>query len=117
MAERHDIDHFVGIDAGSGIGGQVADIVGSRAAGVETDALDPSENFRRVLGLESTALQVCSRGDLHVTGGQVFGDAGQFAQLKASELTRRNSQPRHERFFVGREVKQSIPLEAETLTR
>ena len=53
-----------GINAGGWVGGQVAHVVGSRAARVQTNALNAPQHFRRVLRLDKSHLEVRARGDL-----------------------------------------------------
>jgi hypothetical protein len=82
MAERERVVEFGGIDAGGGIAGDVADVVGAGAARMKAGALNAAENFGRVFGFDEANLKIRAGGDLDVAGGEFVGDAGDFAELK-----------------------------------
>ena len=113
LAEGHDIDQFVRIDAGGGIGRQVADVVRARAARVQARRLDAAQNFGRVLRLDQADLEIGASGDLDVAGGEFFGDRARVRAVGKSSAPARNAKPRHERSFVRREKKKAVPFEAE----
>src|SRR5207248_2806723 len=79
---------------------------------VQTDTLDAPQNLRRILRLNEPNLKISARGNLDVARRKLVRHARNFPKLKRFELPARNSQPRHERFFLRREIKQPIPFEA-----
>ncbi len=112
-AEGHDVDDLLRVDAGSRIGGEVADVIRTGAARVQSDGLDAPQKIRRILRLNEAHLEIGPGGDLDVAGGELLRDLREFAELKGADQSARNPQPRHERLLVWREVKKAVPFEAE----
>src|SRR5262245_53753281 len=67
VEKRQNIDQLDRVDPGGGIGSEVADIIGSGAAGMKADALDAAQDFRSVFGLDEPHLQIRASGNLHVS--------------------------------------------------
>ncbi len=106
-------DELIWINAAGRVAGEIADVIRAGAASVQSDGLNSAEELDGVLGLDQPQLQVGAGRDLDVPAGELVGNRGQFAKLKAMELATGNPQPGHEGFLIRREVKQPLPFEAE----
>ena len=115
LAERHHVDEFMRVDARRGIRGEIADVVRARPARVQAHVLDALHKCRRVLRKNEPHLQIRTRRDLHVTGGDFLCDVREFAKLERAKLPAGDAQSRHERLLHRREVKESVPFETESL--
>src|SRR4029077_15919422 len=56
--ERQHVYQLHRIDSGRGVGSEIADVVGTRAARVESDALDAPKNLGCVFRLDEPHLQI-----------------------------------------------------------
>ena len=115
MAKRQRIDQLVRVNARSGITGDIADVVRAGAARVQADALDAAQHLRSILRFDEAKLKIGARGDLDAARREFLRNPRQFAQLKRFHDAARNAQPAHERLLVRRQVKQSMPFEAENV--
>ena len=61
--------------------GQVADVIGTGAFGVQNHDLDAAEELRSVFGFDQAHLEIGAYGDLTLAGGQVLGGVGDFPEL------------------------------------
>ncbi len=68
------IDQLVRIDPGGGVRSEIANVVGARAARVQTGELDAAQHLRRIFRLDQADLQVRPRGDLDVAGRELRRD-------------------------------------------
>jgi len=105
------------IEPAGRIAGQVADVVGSGAPGVQADGLDPPQEFRRILETDMPELQVGPRGDLQVTGGEAVGHRGDLTQLGRGQLAARDAESGHVPLLHRAHGEEPLPFEAERVVR
>ena len=103
---RPRVDQFLRIDAGCRRAGDVADIVGARAARAETEILDRLDHGDGVLRLDLADLQIGARGDMRIAAGISVGDIGHARKLPMLEDAVGNAQPAHVRVLRRRDVEQ-----------
>ena len=109
--ERAGVDQFLSIDAGGGAGGDVADVVRTRAAGDDPEIAKSFQHIDGIGGLDLANLKIGPRGDIRVPTAKIFGEFGDAAKLGAAGHPAVDSQAAHEGILGRRNVKHALILE------
>ena len=111
------VDQLLRIDAGGGCAGDVADIVGARAAGDEAEVLDRLDQRWRALGGYFADLQIGAGGDVRVAAAMRLREQRQTRHLPVVEDAVGHAQAAHEAVLVRRDVEQAVPAPAVIVLR
>ena len=83
---RPRVDQFLRIDAGGRRAGDVADVVGARAARAQAEVLDRLDHGDGVLRLDLAHLQVGARRHVGIAAGVALGEIGDAGELPALRM-------------------------------
>ena len=108
--QRPRVDQLVGVDAGGGAAGDVAQIVGAGAPSREAEILDRGQHVEDRLRTDLAQLQVGPGGHVGIGAGVSFRDIGDAAQLMGVEDPVRDPQAAHEGVLRGRHIEQPVKL-------
>src|SRR6202041_698568 len=75
------VDQFLRVDSGRRRARDVADIVGARTAGTQTNVLDRFDQRNAVLGRDLPDLDIGAGGDMRVAAAVTLGEIGDSSQL------------------------------------
>ncbi len=87
--QRAGVDQFLRIDAGGGAGGDVADVVGPRAAMDDAQVVQAGQQIDGVFGADLAELEIGAGGDIGAAAAELLGQVGHAAQLVAVDDARR----------------------------
>ena len=107
------VDQLLRVDAGGRRAGDVADVVGARAARAKAEVLDRFQQGDRVLRLDLADLQIGARGDVRIAAAVALGEIGQARQLPVLEDAVRHAQPAHVGVLRRRDIEQPVVFPAE----
>ena len=103
---RPRVDQFLRIDAGGRRAGDVADVVGARAARAQAEILDRLDHVDGVLRLDLADLQIRARGHMRIAAAAALGEIGEPGELPVLQDAVRNAQPAHVGVLRRRDVEQ-----------
>ena len=105
----------MGIEAGGGRGGDVADVVGTGAARGHAEGLEAVEDADDIFGLELADLEVAAGGEIGPAGAPVLGHLGETAELMGGKDAAGDAQAKHKGVLRGGDVEEAEVLDAETV--
>ena len=107
-AERARVVKLLRVDAGRRTAGNVADIVGARAARGEPHGLDRRQQIDRVTRADLADLQVRARRHVGIAAAERFRCVRQPAELPGVQDAVGDTQAAHEGVLRGRDIEQTV---------
>ena len=114
-AQRPRVDQLLRVDAGGRAAGDVADIVGARAARGEAERLHGEQQVDRMVGRDLADLQVGARRHVGIAAAEGVGGIGQAAHLPGVQDAVGHAQPAHEGILGRRDVEKPMILGQENI--
>jgi hypothetical protein len=114
--QRPRVEDLVRIDARRRAGGDVANIISTRAAIDDAQIDQTHEQIRRVSRSDLADLQIGAGGDINMAGAEVIREISKAAKLIRIGHAARKSQPAHERTLGRGDVEQALEFEQKNIT-
>ena len=111
--ERPRVDQLLRVDAGGGAAGDVADVVGARAARGEAEILHPRQHVEDVRRADLADLQIGARRHIGIAAAEPLRERGKAGELMRRENAVGHAQPAHEGVLRRRHIEEAVEFMAE----
>ena len=114
---RPRVDQLLRVDTRGRRAGDVADVIGTRAARAQAEVLDRLDHVDRVLRLDLADLDVGARRHMRIAAAVARSEIGEPRELLRLDDPVRDAQPAHIGVLVRRHIKKSVIAPAEIVRR